>query len=121
MRLQLLFQRYEGELFALVLWIDAEGQRDAVPVHEQPHLHDGQGAVLLADAELLVVFSLLDLKIEVRAVIIDELCPALLYGHGVPEQAGLFTVVLSNSPIVWFCPWSVFYLLASVARVREGD
>ncbi len=94
---ELLFKRDKGLLFVFIPRVDAEGEGNAVAVHEKPHLHDRQGAALLADPELLVVFGLFDFKIKVRAVIINDLndfSSALSGDHAVPEQAGLYIVGL---------------------------
>lgn len=42
---ELLLKRDGGSLFVVGTGSDAHGKGDAFPVHEQPHLHDGGGAV----------------------------------------------------------------------------
>ncbi len=51
-RQDLLLQRLERQLLIGIPLIDAEGQRDSVPIHEQTHLHDGIRPMLLGDAIL---------------------------------------------------------------------
>ena len=49
-----------------------EGKGDPVPVHEHAHLHDGIGTVLLALAVFHVAVLLFNLKVIVRAVVVED-------------------------------------------------
>ena len=72
---QLFFQRDQGFLLIFISGMDAEGQRDPVPVHEQAHPDNGKWSVLFAQAVLFIIFRLFNLKIEVRTVVINDFRP----------------------------------------------
>ena len=52
--------------------VNAERQRNAVPIHEQAHLHNGVGSVFFAGSILPDPAFLLDLKIIVGTVIVQD-------------------------------------------------
>ncbi|GEM_PF-2696354 len=79
-----LLQRGGGRLLVGVAGVYRHGQRQSVPVDEQPHLDDGVGPMLLADAVFpqplrrRVPVFLLDLEEIVGAVVIeDRLLPSV--------------------------------------------
>ena len=66
------FQWLEGLLLVLIPGEDGEGQGYPVPVREHPHLYDRVRAVFLALSVLFDPIFLLDLKIVIRAVVIED-------------------------------------------------
>ena len=89
------FPTGQGNLLIGVSGIDAEGKRDAVTIHEKPHLHDRVGAVLLAVsilAQPIIFVSLLDFKIVVRTVIVNDAGIPFGYLQGVLVKLGLYVI-----------------------------
>ena len=67
-----LFEGFETELFIEIALVDAEGQGDAIAIHEESHLDDRVRAVFLRDPVLLEAGCLLDLKKVIGAVVIQD-------------------------------------------------
>ena len=66
-----------------------KGYGDAVHVHKKPHAYDWQWPVFLAFAELFIVPGSIHFKVEVCAIVIDDLCIAFLQGRSVLKETAL--------------------------------
>ena len=66
------FQRFQGCLLICIAGEQGKGERDPVPVHEQPHLDDRVGAVFLALAVFYAAAFLLRFKVIIRAVVVED-------------------------------------------------
>ena len=69
-----LLKRYHRLLLVRPPGIDAHGDGEAVPVKEKTHLDDGVGPVLLALPVGSEAVLLLDLEVEVGAVVVGDAC-----------------------------------------------